>query len=101
MTDMVTGDTGSKLVVTCNDNDTSSVIDLTGASVVLRWEGDTQVESRAMTITDAANGVAEYKFAAGEIIAPKMRFEVEITAGNGDIITNTALIELVVREQLG
>jgi len=54
-----------------------------------------------MTITDGPNGVAEYQFLAGEIIVPKMKFEVEITDSSGFVVTNLTLIEVGVREQLG
>lgn len=101
MTDLVTGDTGSKLIVTCRDNETNEVIDLTGATVKLRWEGDAGVIEKTMTVTNAAAGIAQYQFLAGEIIVPAMRFEVEITDSGGAIISSLGLIELVVREQIG
>jgi len=99
--EFVTGDTGSKLVATCVTNSDGLAIDLTGATVRLRWEGDTSVQTKVMTITDGPNGVAEYQFLAGEIIVPKMKFEVEITDSSGFVVTNLTLIEVGVREQLG
>jgi hypothetical protein len=99
--ELVTGDTGSVLQVTCTDNDTAAAIDLTGATVTLRWEGDTAIVEKTMTIDDAAGGVVSYQFLAGEIISPKMKFEVEITDSGGYITTNLELIEVVVREELG
>jgi|WetSurMetagenome_2_1015567.scaffolds.fasta_scaffold1261689_2 hypothetical protein len=101
MTDLVTGDTGSTLTATCTDSD-GVVIDLTGATVELHWEGDDGVVvSEVMTIDDAAGGIASYTFGAGEIFAPKMVFEVEITDSGGKIITCVDKIELIVREQIG
>lgn len=102
MVDFVTGDTGTILESTCTDNDTGAVIPLTGATVVLRWEDDTgSIVTKPMTITDAANGVVQYQFLAGELIAPRMNFEIEITDAGGKIISNLELIELTGREELG
>lgn len=99
--DLVTGDTGSKLVVTVADNDTGAAVDLAGSTVRFRWEGNASMVTRTATVTNSAGGVAEYQFAAGEIIAPKMKIEVEVTDGIGQVVTSTDLIELTVREELG
>ena len=102
MVDLVTGDTGSVLSVTCKDSATGVVIDLTGATVKLRWEDAAgTIVSKTMTVTTPATGIATYQFATTEIFAPKMKFEVEITDSGGKIVSNLALIELTVREQLG
>lgn len=107
--ELVAGDTGSKLVVTCRDNSNGAVIPLNGATVRLKWKG---VPSKLMTITNAAGGVAEYQFAAGEIIygpqvslvegvlASPMNFAVEITDAFGSLISNLKPIELWVREAI-
>jgi hypothetical protein len=100
--DLVTNDTGSKLVVTITDNDTGAVVDLTACTVKFRWEGSTgAMVTKNASIPTPANGKAEYQFAAGEIVAPKMKIEVEVTDGTGYIVTGTELIELLVREELG
>ena len=99
--DLVTGDTGSILSVTILDKVTGLPKDLTDCSVLIRWEGDAAVVSYAMTITNALNGVVEYQFLANDIIAPKMRIEIEVTDGAGFMVTGTELIELIVREELG
>lgn len=99
--DLVTGDTGSILSVSVKDSETALAKDLTACSVIFRWEGVSGIVSRAATITDAVNGVAQYQFAAGEIIAPRMKIEVEITDSAGKIVTGTELISLTVREELG
>jgi len=97
----VSGDTGSKLQVTCKDDDTGTAIDLTGSTVQLQWKdrSGTFVE-KTMTVTDAANGVAEYQFAAGELFAKKMLFEVEITDSSGNVIRSLSLLEEDVRSAL-
>ena len=101
MTDLVTGDTGSKLVISCKDSSTQA-IDLTGSTVRLIWEGeDGTLKTPTMDIVDAALGVVSYQFAAGEIFAPKMVFEVEVTDSAGQIVTCVDKFQLIVREQLG
>ena len=102
MVDLVTGDTGSILRATCKDNEAGTVIDLNGATVKLRWESAIgTIILKTMTIESAANGIVTYQFLTGEIFAPKMKFEIEITDASTKIITSLSLIELTVREQLG
>lgn len=101
MTDLVVSDTGSKLQVTCSDNETLAVINLTGATVSLRWVDPAGVlQTKAMTVTNAVGGIAEYLFAAGEIAYPKMKFEVIITDSGGKTISNLDLIEVATRNRL-
>lgn len=95
------GDTGSKLEVTCKDDADKSVIDLTGATAKVRWKnGAGQLVEKAMTVTNAAGGIAEYQFAAGELEPGTMGIEIEITDSGGDIIKNLSLILARVREKL-
>lgn len=97
---LVENDTGSKYRVRCRDDDTKRPIDLTGCTVSLRWQNKerTQTISRPMTIiAPASDGVAEYQFAAGELYAPKMFFEVRIIDGAGDVLDNLELLEEFVR----
>ena len=50
----VSGDTGSKLEVTCKDDDTGLVMPLTGATVKLKWlDVADALQTKTMTITDA------------------------------------------------
>ena len=102
MTDFVSGDTGSKLRLTITDKDSGAAINLTGATVTLRWKNSSgTLVSRTMTVVTAASGICEYQFAAGELFAPKMRLEAEVVDSGGKIVTGLDLIELAVREQLG
>ncbi len=102
MVDMVTGDTGTKYKITATDDQTGAVINLTGATVRLRWEDETgTVQTRVMTILVATAGTAEYQFLAGEIISGTMRFETEITDSSGYVISSLDLTSLVVREEMG
>lgn len=102
MTDFVSNDTGSTLLVTCTDKVTGHVIDLTGSLVTIRWyavDGSTVV-SKAMSIVNAAAGKAKYQFLTGELFSPIMRFEVAITSADGAVITNLDLITATVRNQI-
>jgi hypothetical protein len=102
MTDLVTGDTGSRLKWTLKDRATGNPIDLTGATVRIRWRGnDGVVVTKTATLFDAENGVISYQFQTGDIIAPKMAIEVEITDAAGKVNTSLDLTELTVREELG
>ena len=96
----VENDTGSKIEVTCKNDVDNSVIDISSSTLVLKWVNATgDLQSKAMTITDGANGVAEYLFTAAELEAGTMSFEVEITTG-GLIISNLDLINVDVRTEL-
>ena len=100
--ELVTNDTGSVLRLTCKDNELGTAIDLTASTVRLRWEDDTAtVQTRTMTIEDTAGGIVTYQFLSGEIVYPKMRFEVEITDSGGYIISNLSLLEIETREEMG
>lgn len=97
----VAGDTGSKLEVTCKNDADNTAINLTGATVKLKWKdaGGT-LQTKTMTITSAATGVAEYQFLAGELFAGLMNFEVEITDSGGKIIRCLEIIAEKVRAAL-
>ena len=97
----VSGDTGSKLEVTCINNDTGLLIDLTGSTVALKWlDAADTLQTKTMTVTDDVGGVAEYAFLANELISKQMKFEVEITDGGGNVLHNLELIRESVREAL-
>jgi len=97
-------DTGSTLEVTCKDDATGVVIDLTGfTQILLRYKIDTSaVQEKAMTITNAVGGVAEYKFLAAELLAGGGNFtgEVRITDGAGFIVTSVNNIVLDVKDRV-
>lgn len=100
--ELVAGDTASKLVVTCKDNATQSVIDLTGATVRLRYRIDGgALQVKTMTVqTPAANGKADYQWAGGELTAGTLLAEVEITDAAGKVMTSLEPIYLPVRAKL-
>lgn len=101
MNDFVTGDTGSALIVTCTDNASSLPINLTGATVSLKWKtAANALVTKAMTIISPTAGTAKYQFLATDLFSPSMSFEVEITDAGGKIISNLDLIDVSVREQL-
>lgn len=98
--DFVSNDTASVLRVTCVDAN-SDPINLTGSTVNLHWRDETGLSvDQTMTIEDAANGVCTYQFDTGELFAPGMAFEVEITDTNGKKLTNVDLIAVTVRKEL-
>lgn len=100
MADFVSGDTASTLLVTCQD-DSGTAINLSGAAVNLHWkdeEGTALV--KAMTVVSASVGTCSYQFATGELFAPGMAFEVEITDVSGKKLTNIDVIAVTVREQI-
>lgn len=97
----VAGDTGSKLKVTCKNDADNTAINLTGATLKLKWKNSGGVlVSQTMTITSAATGVAEYQFLTGELFAGTMDFEVEITDAGGKIIRCLDLISEKIRAAL-
>lgn len=97
----VAGDTGSKLEVTCKNDADNSAINLTGATVKLKWkDSGGALQTKTMTITGAATGVAEYQFLTGELFAGTTDFEVEITDAGGKIIRCLDLLREKVRAAL-
>jgi len=97
----VSGDTGSKLEVTCKDDDTGQVINLHGATVKLKWFDDAgALQTKTMTITHPVTGIAEYQFLAAELIQTQMEFEVEIVDSGGKKLRNLDLIRENCREAL-
>lgn len=99
--EFVQDDSGSKLEVTCKNDADKSVIDLTGATVKARWNDKSGlVVEKTMTITDAAGGVAEYQFAAGELEAGTTGYEIEITDAAGGIIKNLNLLLVNIRQKI-
>jgi hypothetical protein len=100
MADFVSNDTGSTLLVACTD-DTGAAINLAGATVKLHWVGeDGVIANKSMTVVSAAAGTCSYKFGSGELFAPGMEFEVEVTDSDGFKLTNVDLITEPVRKRL-
>ncbi|SEN71006.1 protein of unknown function [Nitrosospira multiformis] len=101
MADFVAGDTASVLKVTCVDK-SETPIDLTGCTANIRWKDEVgEVQTKAMTVLDAANGECTYQFGEDELFSPGMSFEVEVTDISGKKLSNVDLISVTVREQLG
>lgn len=103
MTDFVEGDTGSVLRVTCLKKSDGTAINLTGATVRLKWIGSdgSTLTTQVMTIESPASaGIVTYQFAADELFPHLMKFEVEITDAGGYVLSNLELIKQIVRPQL-
>ena len=99
MADFVSNDTGSSLSVPCADS--NGPIDLAGCTVNLHWIDETGTAvTKEMTIDDSQAGICSYKFITGELFAPAMSFEVEITDAGGFKITSLDLIAVTVRKEL-
>jgi uncharacterized protein YaaQ len=96
-------DTGSVLQVNVRDpND--AVVNLTGGTARLLFsiDGGATV-ARAMTVTDAANGIVQYQFQATELVANQaestMNYEVEVTIG-GSVVTSVNTGVATIRRRL-
>lgn len=108
---LVSGDTGSKLVYACINDDDDAVIDLTGKTAKIIWKNaiGTLIE-KDMTITTLTSGklfnkyggikVAEYQFIAGEIFSSVMDIEVKIVDVGGAYIKSLDLDAIKVRQAL-
>lgn len=97
----VAGDTGSVLRVTCTNDSDDSAIDLTGATVVVKWRDSLgALQTKTMTIVTAASGIAEYNFAASELFSPSMSFEIQVTDASAKVIRSLSLIDVSVRAAL-
>lgn len=98
--DVVQGDSGTALRVECVKG-VSQAIDLTGATVTLKWRSKTrQLVERGMTIVDAVSGVAEYQFVAGELYAPSMDVTVMIVDMLGGVLHSREALKITVRRPI-
>ena len=100
--EFVAGDTGSKLVVTCKNNQDGSVFDLTGASLKLNFKIDSgATKTPAMTVLiPATDGKGEYTFISTDLVAGRMQAAAEITDSAGKIITQLVPFVFAVRAKL-
>ena len=100
MADFVAADTNSKLRISLTKKSDSTALDLTGATVNLKWKiGAGSLTTSAMTITDAAGGVCEYLFTSGQLVAGTMYVEAEITSA-AKVVTTLEIGTFVVRAKL-
>ena len=105
--DFVEGDTLTTIKSALVDQDNGSALDLTGGSAsvrfVFRRPGDgawSAPTDRALTVTDAANGLVEYQFLTGELLPGIMRLEASATLSNGKTITTKRFTEFTIRPRL-
>lgn len=100
---LVSGDTGSTLRVTCRNKSDNSLLDLTNKTVNLKWiasDGVTLVTREMTVVVPATNGVAEYRFQSNDLYAHSMAFEVEVIDATSAVIRGLDLIKQYVREAL-
>lgn len=100
--DFVANDDGSVLTVTCKNDQDKTVIDLAGSTVQLSWRDQASaLITKAMTVLNPTiNGKAQYQFAVGELFAPGMLVEPQITDAGGKKITALKLLYLSVRKAI-
>jgi hypothetical protein len=99
--DLVQNDTGSKLVIACVKRSDGQPVDLTGATVTLKFRsGPSAILTQAMTVTDATNGIAEYQFLTGELLADEFKAEVEVLDAGGKLLSSLSFIQHRVRPKL-
>ena len=96
-------DTSPSLQATLSD--TSGAVDIVGATVRLHMKsvGGDVVIDKAMTITDANNGVIQYDWEAGDTSTVGTYYvEFEVTYADGGIETfpNTGSLALVITKEL-
>jgi len=100
MADLIAGDTGAKLVVTCTDNETGNEIDLTSKAVQLRYKidgGTLQTKTMTPDPDQVTNiGQASYQFEASDLTAGTMVAEVRVQPGGADQLTSVHQIALTV-----
>jgi hypothetical protein len=99
--DLVQEDGGSKLVVHCKDDETKAAIDLTGSTVFLDFRSNQgQQASRPMVIrTPATAGIVECLFAAEELKAGTLKFQVRIVDNLNRPLTQLEPVALYVRSK--
>lgn len=85
--EFVAGNTSSKLVVVLKDKGTAYPINLTGATVHLKFSiNGGAASNRTMTIQTALDGLVNYTFGTGELIAGDLVGQVFITFPDTTIV---------------
>ena len=96
----VEGDTASVVEIVCKDVD-GNIIDLTGATVRIRWKNTAgTIVEKEMTIVSAALGTAKYQFGVDELYPPRMKFEYTVTDVSSKVLTSQCLDVVAVRSKL-
>lgn len=107
-TDVVAGDSGTLLRVSLSNKQTRQPVDLSGATVNLKYRIDGgPLETRAMTIVaPATSGIAEYRFASSDLVLGAgvshglLRYEIEVTDAGGKITTSLDIVSLTIRAKV-
>lgn len=100
---LVQGDTRPILTCTLTDETTGLAINITGATVVLRFRESGSTTTKATitgAVTNGANGVVEFTWPVGALdTAGEFEGEVEVTFANGGVQTIYDRLKFKVREQ--
>jgi hypothetical protein len=104
--DLVEDDTGTVLQGTVRNRKPRTIVNLTDATVVLRWtiDGGTPVQ-KDMTIVDASAGRVSYQFGAGDLVVPtgeqsQMRLNVVVIDSEGKVTTQPKPITYTIRKKI-
>ena len=101
MAEAAVSDKGLILILTIKDNKTQAAVNLTGATVLLRWKlGTGAVTESALTITDAVNGVVQYQFSIPFAESGSLQYEAVVNDATGNIYTNLAIQKFAIRAKL-
>lgn len=98
--DFVEDDTNSKLKVTCTRDDTGAAINLTGATVTLKYKINAgTLATKTMSVEDTTGGVASYTFTSDELAPGIMVAEVQVESG-GKVVSSLEPMRFTIRERL-
>jgi hypothetical protein len=106
MATLVEDDTGTVLDYTVRNKKTNEPINLTGATVRVRWtiDGGSPVQ-KDMTIVDATSGRVSYQFGAGELAIVSgdksaMRLNVVVIDAGGKVLTQVTPTTYTIRKKI-
>lgn len=96
MADFVSGDIGSKLLISCRRRN-GNPFDLTNWTLKIKFRIGQTSFTKTCTILDAAQGEAEYTYVAGELLEGMKYTEVQAEHGDGRIISSQNIAVIPVR----
>lgn len=102
---LVQGDTRPALVVTLNDKDTGDVINITGATVRMKFKEENAsvlADTLVGTVLDGAAGLCKFDWGPTSLSGADGNYvgEIEITFADGGVQTVYDLLRFILREDL-